>query len=56
MKLSAPQQSTFWVGLALALLGLLAKIHVIEALGRYDFWLAFAGAVVLALGSYVKGL
>lgn len=56
MTLSAPKQLTFWVGLALAFIGFLAKINIIEAIGRYDFWLAFAGAVVLALGSYVKGL
>lgn len=56
MKLSAPKQATFVVGVVLALAGLLGELGTVAALGSNAFWLAFLGAVVLALGSYVKGL
>lgn len=55
MKLSAPKQATFLVGVVLAVLGLLGAVGV-TALAQYAFWLAFIGAAVLAAGSYVKGL
>lgn len=56
MKLSAPKKSTFYVAVALLVLGLLGNLGVVGALAAYDFWLALAGGVVLALGNYVKGL
>lgn len=56
MKLTPPTTVTFWVGVVLGLLGLLAGIGVISALAGYAFWLAFAGFAVLALGLMVKGL
>lgn len=56
MKLSAPKQTTFILGVVLAVLGLLGGLNVVGALAGYAFWLAFIGAAVLAAGSYVKGL
>lgn len=56
MKLSAPKVATFWVGVALLVLGLLGSLNVVNALAAYDFWLAFLGGVVLAAGAYIKGL
>lgn len=56
MKLSAPKKSTFYVGLVFAVLGLLGALGVVGALSAYAFWLAFVGYVVVALGTYVKGL
>lgn len=56
MKLSAPKALTFWVGVALLVLGLLGALGVVGALAAYDFWLAFIGGVALAAGAYVKGL
>ena len=56
MKLTPPKTITFWIAVALGLLGLLAGIGVIGALAGYAFWLAFAGFALLALGLMVKGL
>lgn len=56
MKLSAPKKNTFYFALVLAVLGLLGALGVVGALAGYAFWLAFLSYVVLALGSYVKGL
>lgn len=56
MKLSAPKTTTFWLGVALLVLGLLGSLGVVAALATYAFWLAFIGGAVLALGAYVKGL
>ena len=55
MKLSKPKVITFWIAVALALLGLLAVIFSITALDPYAFWLVVVGFLVLALGNLVKG-
>ncbi|MCC7118513.1 MAG: hypothetical protein IT310_08320 [Anaerolineales bacterium] len=56
MKLTPPTTVVFWISVVLGLLGLLAGIGVISALGAYAFWLVFAGFALLALGLLVKGL
>lgn len=56
MKLRAPKEITFWISVALAVLGFLAKNGVIPALAVYDFWLVFAGFVLLVLGVTLKGM
>ena len=55
MKLSPPKNITFWVSVALAVLGLLGMLGV-AALAPFAFWLLFVGFVLLALGNLVKGL
>ena len=55
MKLSAPKAITFWIAVALAVLGLLAVVFNITALDPYAFWLVVVGFVVLALGNLIKG-
>lgn len=56
MKLSAPKQVTWWIAVVLALLGLLGFLGVIASLAGYAFWLAFAAAVLLVLGTFFKDL
>ena len=56
MKLSAPKQVTFVIGVALGLLGLLAFLNVLPGYGAYAFWLAFVGLVVLAAGNMMEGM
>jgi hypothetical protein len=56
MKLSAPKVVTFWIAVALAVLGLLASQGVLSGLSSYAFWLVVAGFVVLALGNLMKDL
>lgn len=56
MKLSPPKVVTFWIAVALAVLGLLASQGVLAGLSRYAFWLVVAGFVLLALGNVMKDL
>jgi hypothetical protein len=57
MKLTPPRWITFWISLAIVVVGLLAQFKVLTFIGRGNsFWLAFVGFVVLALGMLVKGL
>lgn len=56
MKLSAPKNITWFVALALAVLGLLGNLGVIAALAKYDFWLALVAAALMLLATFVKGL
>lgn len=56
MKLSAPKNVTFWIAVALAVLGLLGSQGVFAGLSSYAFWLVLAGFVVLALGNLMKDL
>ncbi len=56
MKLSAPKNITWFVALALAVLGLLGKLGVIAALAKYDFWLVLVAAALMLLATFVKGL
>ena len=56
MKLTPPKQLTFWISVALGVLGLLGKLGVIAALAKYDFWLVFVGLVLLAIALMVKDM
>ena len=48
LKLSEPKVVTFWIAVALAVLGLLAFLGTISGLSGYSFWLVAAGFVLLA--------
>ncbi len=53
MRLSAPKKTTFYIAVlffALSVLGFWVAI-----LGDYQIWLAYAGFVILAAGTYLKG-
>jgi hypothetical protein len=56
MRLNAPKVATFWIAVALAVLGVLATLGSIPALAAYAFWLVVAGFVLLALGTMMKNL
>ena len=57
MRLSPPKAITFWISVALGLLGLLGGIGVVGALaGGTAFWLTFAGLALLAVSLMVEGL
>jgi hypothetical protein len=56
MKLSPPKQITWFIALALAVIGLLGFTNTLAAATPYAFWLAFAAAALLLLASIVKGL
>ena len=56
MKLSAPKQGTYVIGVLLLILAIIGHFVSIPVVSSYGFWLAVASSVVLALGSYCKGL
>jgi fatty acid desaturase len=56
MKLNEPKVITFWIAVALVVLGLLASGGYLAPLSSYAFWLVVAGFVLLALGNLVKDL
>jgi threonine/homoserine/homoserine lactone efflux protein len=54
MKLSEPKVMTFWIAVALAVVGVLASQKMIPQLSAYALWLVVAGFVVLVLGNVMK--
>ncbi len=56
MKLSPPKQTTFWISVVLAVLGLLGKLVTLPVVSAYSFWFVLVGFVLLALGNMALGL
>jgi hypothetical protein len=56
MKLTPPKTITFWIAVALGLLGLLSELGILSVLPIAAFWLVFLGFLLLALALVVKGL
>jgi hypothetical protein len=56
LKLSEPKEVTFWIAVALAILGVLASQGIISGLASYAFLLVVAGFILLALANLVKDL
>jgi hypothetical protein len=57
MKLTPPKAITFWIAVALGVIGFLGAI--ITSLGfvsTYAVWFLFAGWALLILGLLIKGL
>jgi hypothetical protein len=56
MKLTPPKVITWWIAVALGVLGLIGYSGNAAALSPYSFWLVAAGLVLLALATLVKDL
>jgi hypothetical protein len=56
VRLTPPKQTTFWISVILAVLGLLGKLVTLPVISMYSFWLVLIGFVLLALGSIMTGL
>lgn len=56
LRLSAPMEVTWWIAVVLGVLGILANLGVIAALGSYAFWLVAAAFILLALATLLKNL
>ncbi len=56
MKLTPPKKITFWICVALGVLGLLAFIIPSLGLAAFAFWLALVGLALLIVALLVKGL
>jgi len=53
-NLSAPKNITWWVGLILAVVGII--LYFIGSFSQYSFWLALVSAVLLLIATRFKGL
>jgi hypothetical protein len=56
MKLSAPQQVTWWVALVIGVVGVIAYLVTIPVLSGFAFWLVVVAFVVLVLATLLAGL
>lgn len=56
MKLNPPKAITFWIAVALGVIGLIGQVGILAFLTPFAFWLVFVGLVVLVLGLLVKGM
>lgn len=56
MKLSAPKQITFWIAVAVAVVGIVASLVTIPVLSGFAFWIVVVAFVLLALGCFINGL
>ena len=52
--MSAPKKNTFWIAIALAILGLIFLF--LPFVGVAAFWILLIGFIILMLGSLVKGM
>ena len=56
MKLSAPQQITWWIALIVGVVGIIAHLVAIPVLSGLAFWLVAVAFVLLILATFLKGL
>ena len=56
MKLSAPKNITWFVAVALGVLGLLGTFATIPVVSANAFWFVFIGFALLAVATFVDGL
>ncbi len=56
MRLTPPKNITFWIAVALGVLGLLAFTGALKVLPIDPFWLEFVGLALLAIACLVKDL
>ncbi len=56
MNLSAPKQTTFWVAVVLAVLGILAELITIPVLSGLAFWIVVLAFVILIIGNVAEGI
>jgi predicted membrane channel-forming protein YqfA (hemolysin III family) len=56
LKLTPPKEITFWIAVALGLLGLFSFLGVFTLFPIEAFWLLFIGFVLLVVALLVKGM
>jgi len=55
-KLSAPKNITWWIGLILAVLGIIGYFANVQFLSQFSFWFVLISAVLLLIATKLKGL
>ncbi len=55
-KFTAPKVITWWIAVALGVLGLLGHFGTVAALSQHSFWLVTVGLALLALATLIKDL
>jgi hypothetical protein len=56
MRLTPPKTITWWIALALGVLGLLGYLGSVAGLGTYSFWLVMAGLVLMLVATRTRNL
>ena len=56
MKLHAPKQITFWIAVAIAVIGIVLKLVAVPPLSGHPGWVELIAFAVLAAGTLIKGL
>ncbi|MCP4139699.1 MAG: hypothetical protein GY755_05315 [Chloroflexi bacterium] len=56
MKLNAPKNITWWIAVVLGVLGILGNLMTLPFVSGFAFWFVALGFVLLALGTFLKGL
>jgi membrane protein YdbS with pleckstrin-like domain len=56
MRLNAPKNITFIIGVILLVIGLVVFLGKLSFFAGDVFWITFAGGALLALGCFLKGL
>jgi hypothetical protein len=56
MQLSAPKQVTWWVALALVVIGIIAQLVTIPVISGFAFWIVVVAAVLLLLAAFLPNL
>jgi hypothetical protein len=56
IRLKTPKEITFWIAVALGVLGLLSELKTFTALPIAAFWLLFLGFALLVVSLLVKDL
>ncbi len=56
MKLSAPKNITWWIGLVLGVLGLIGFFGIVAFMESLAFWFALAGLALMLLATAIKKL
>ena len=56
MKLNAPKNITWWIAVVVGVLGILGSFVTIPFVTGLAFWFVVVGFVLLALGTFMKGL
>lgn len=56
MQLSAPKQITWWIAIALVVIGIIAQLVTIPVLSTLAFWIVLVSAVLLLAAAYFPNL